>query len=502
MESPNQNQSTLTETLGSENPETIFLVIHSGFAARYLLRTEILPVMKQAGIRIVILTPNAEEDYFQKEFSAPGIHIEKLQSDSCSKYLRGSKVQQLFRRIRMQTQGQPEKNRSIEITRTLLRDSARTRNPAKWLVLKLETLLVNLLSRINILRSLLIWLESKLFTGHFHRSLFEKYAPEVVVTTSLGYWHPEEYLMREAKYHGATVIPVVLSWDNTSSYGMAAVRPDHVIAWTDTMKDELITYHDMISENVYVGGVAHFDLYHHIEGLMSREKLCHLLGLDMKRKILFFATKSPNTYPWNLDIVELIGHAIDTNQFVDECQLVVRLHPIYGRYRDGKRVYQDEIARYEGLQERFPFIAINEPRVLSSTLSLDSSRDEMILLGSLLHQASVLINLFSTVAIEASIFDLPMINVAYEGDPRLKQKLRYSISLDEAQAHNQRVVQTGGIRMARSPEALIDMINVYLSDSSIDREGRQRIRLNECGPNPGTAGKRIGRFLASHFHRQ
>jgi hypothetical protein len=480
---------------------TILLVVQSGFGARYLLRTDILSALRRAGVRPVILTPNASEEYFRKEFIDCDVVVEKLQADACARYIKGSRVQKILRRVRLQSQRLPEANVTIGMARKLLRDTGGAVGLATRMYLKIEDAMVWLVSRFKILRRLMTWTEQHLFVGHFHRDIFEKYRPAVVVTTSLGYWHPDEFVMREARYHKARVVPVILSWDNTSSYGMAAVPPDYTIAWTEVMKRELVDYHDMPPERVFVGGVAHFDMYHYPKQLMPRETLCLRFGLEPSQKILFFATKSPNSYPWNSDVVEQLAQAVERNEFDSPCQILVRLHPIYYRYRNGDLVYQAEHDKLERLAARYPFVRINHPEIISQTLSMDSSRDEMILLGSILKNAHVLINLFSTVSIEASIFDLPVVNVAYEGDPRLKRKPRDSIDFDEAQTHNQRVIRTGGVSMARNPSELIKYINAYLKNPRQDQQGRMSIRNQECGPFPGRAGETIGGFLADLAHQ-
>ena len=40
-------------------------------------------------------------------------------------------------------------------------------------------------------------------------------------------------------------------------------------------------------------------------------------------------------------------------------------------------------------------------------------------------------------------------------------------------------------------DELIDLINMYLANPEIDREGRRKIVEQECGPNHGDAGEKI-----------
>ena len=477
--------------------KTIFLVVNLGFGARYLLRTDILKTLKASGARIVILSPNADEMYFRQEFEDKNVFVEKLEAEKCAAYRNRSRAQLFLRTVRLHTLSGAHEISTIRDHRRLFRQPFPVKGWKGKLYLAGASLLMEVLSRSRWLRQLLIRVESRLYCGRIHRHLFEKYRPDLLVITSLGYWHPDEYLMREAKAHGALVVPVILSWDNTSGKGMAGAQADYVVAWTHAMKDELVVYHDFAPQRVFVGGVAHFDLYYHPDQLMSREELLARMGLMPDRKLILFATKSPNNYPWNPDIVELLAKAMEAGRFVKPCQLVVRLHPIHFRYKDGQLIFQQVLDEYERLRTRYPFVHFDTPQVLSKRLSLDTPWSDMVRLGSLLQHADVLVNIFSTMALEASIFDLPTIHVAFEGDPRRKTKPRHSIKIDEVQVHNQRVVQTGGVRVAHTPEELIEHINSYLTDGSHDASGRLQIKEQECGPFPGSVGRTVAEYLLS-----
>ena len=82
------------------NRKTIFLVIYQGFAARYLLRSDILKELKKHFERIVIISPNADEAYFKKEFIDENVSIEKLEIEKYKEYLKKSKGQSFFKKVR------------------------------------------------------------------------------------------------------------------------------------------------------------------------------------------------------------------------------------------------------------------------------------------------------------------------------------------------------------------------------------------------------------------
>ncbi len=115
-------------------------------------------------------------------------------------------------------------------------------------------------------------------------------------------------------------------------------------------------------------------------------------------------------------------------------------------------------------------------------------------LASLLKYSEVVINMFSTLNIEASIFDTPAINVAFDFEhksPPGSKIARFNIHYDEVQTHNQRIVKSGGVSMARSTEDMIQQISNYLDNPNSEADGRRRIVESECGANLGEAGKAL-----------
>ena len=127
----------------------------------------------------------------------------------------------------------------------------------------------------------------------------------------------------------------------------------------------------------------------------------------------------------------------------------------------------------------------------------DFPEEETLLLASILRYSDVMVNMFSTMVVEASIFDLPAINLAVTAgfDSADDGRSRQDITIDYVQTHNQRIIQTGGVRNAFSIDELIDLVNAYLRDPSLDSEGRADIRELEAGPFKGNAGNQIAEHL-------
>lgn len=477
--------------------KTILISLNNGIGIRNVLQTDIFRSLHKSGTKIVLLTPNAEDEDFQKKYSSENVFFEKLEYNKYRAYLRRSRIQKILKVVRWFTMNGKYDISTIsdwyEKVHKKERPSKRLRNKIRNVI---ENCLVKILRSSKILRILSIYLECLFFTPSYHKHIFMKHRPDYVLITSLGFFDFDQYVMREAKRNGAKVISLILSWDNTSSRGMAAGFLDHVMAWTDIMKRELVELHDMKPEKIFIGGTVQFDHYYQKESIYSPDKFYPYFKLSPERKLIYFATKSPNGFPWNPDIVEIIAEAMKNDKFFYPCQLLVRLHPIHFRMRNGKLRFKYFLDQYDEISRKYRYVYFNIPQIQSSKIAFDMPETELSDVASILHYSDVMINVFSTMNIEASIFDLPSINICFEGETNQENKRpRESVKIDEMQTHNQRIVKTGGVRLANNKEELIDLINMYLKNPQLDKEGRMKIVQQECGPNKGGAGKKIATHI-------
>ena len=467
-----------------------FITVQTGFHSRYLLRTQILPRLKKSIEKIVIITRNSEEPYFVEEFKEENIFIERLEVEKANGFIQTHPFQRLLKILRyFVLNGKYEMTAVDDHLSVFIKDN-QSKLSFRLYKLPIVLLLVRLLRSSKRFRRLLLWIEEALYTPPLHRELFLKYRPDIIITPSLGNINDNAiaFIMREAKRHHCKVISIILGWDNPSTKGMAACYPDHIITWSDIMKQEFIEYHDFPGDMISVGGVAHFDIYYDQQKLIPRKELFKKFGLDPDMPLILFATKSPRTYPWNPYIIELIAKAILNNEFACPLQLLVRVHPLHFDMRNEASRLRTTLEEYNRLKERYPFILFHFPPILSNQLNFDMPYSDLIDLASFLKESSILVNMFSTMNLEAAIVDTPIINVAFEGDPSRRFQARQSIQYAERMVHIHRIFKTGGFRTAHDPTELINYINNYLKKPELDRENRKKIADHLGGPyeiNPG-----------------
>lgn len=481
--------------MGADRP--LLIALNHGIAARNVLQTDLFRELRESGIPIVLLTPNADDPAFRRAHGGDTVSFARLQMERYRDYLDRSKVQTVLKTIRWFTlNGAHDITTIADWYEKVHRRDRGSRGLGAKLRNLAEDVSIPVLRRSAWLRRAVVALESAVFSPAFHTEVFRRHRPGWVLVTSLGFFDFDQYIMREARRQGAKVVSLILSWDNTSTRGLGGAVPDRVIAWTETMRRELVELHDMDPSRIFVGGVPQFDHYFRDDSVMSREAFLSRFGLSPDRKIIYFATKSPTGFPWNPDIARALAEAIARDRFSFPCQLLVRVHPIHFRMRDGRPRFAEVLRQYEALAREFDHVVINAPAMRSEHIAFDMPDTELGDVASILRHADVMVNVFSTMNLEASIFDLPSINVIFDEMRRDdRSRARVNVEIDERQTHNQRLLRTGGTRVVRSRDELVGLVNTYLRDPAVDRAARRALVEQECGPNPGKAGRMIAQHL-------
>jgi hypothetical protein len=118
--------------------------------------------------------------------------------------------------------------------------------------------------------------------------------PDVVVVTN-PFWMHESSVAIEAKNLGIKVISIVPSWDNITTKSRLTFSSDAYFVWSDIRVKELQRiYPKTCGKSIYTYGTPQYEVFFKPEFHQSREEFCKLQGLDPERKIILYATGSPN----------------------------------------------------------------------------------------------------------------------------------------------------------------------------------------------------------------
>jgi len=270
------------------------------------------------------------------------------------------------------------------------------------------------------------------------------------------------------------------------------VEPNYAIAWNENMKWELENYHEIPSSHIFVGGIAHFDIYFGQNFPISEKEFRKSLGLSDAKKVLFFGTSSPSSFKENLRIIQLLLDAIRDKRITEPVQLIVRLHPVY--ILSKKESIKDEFNKIQKMcANNSDILKLNLPKMLPRHYGYEIPRYDQTYLGAILKYSNVLLTQFSTLMLEAAIFNLPIINIGFDEYRKIGIKSSELCAL----THLKRVLDEKFTRTAENEEQLFDLVNQYLQNSSLEAKKRKLIRENEGGPNKGRAGVVIADYLNS-----
>jgi hypothetical protein len=449
--------------------KTLFIILDAGTAIRNILRTDVLRVLReQPWLRIVIFSPISDTE-FRAEFECGNVVVEPLQ------HWRANALVKTLRSLRkdLWVENSPlarfkekrdRKRRVLNdfVTGVLLRNAS----PEK---------IRRAVKRIE-------GYEAK-FTPSVGDAYFEKYKPDLVFYTTL--YARDPCLEIGARQRGIKTAAFILSWDNPTTKGPFPVRPDRVVLWNNVLKAELVMYHGYQPEELCVAGVPQFDIYTHRSEFLSREDFFRKWKLDLAKRLITYTTGTPGTAPCDDKVIDLLYKRMKAGTFRQPCQLLVRLHP-----KDLPEIYH----RFEGL----PDLVIQLPgRRAKTNDSWNPTREDMYGLAELMCYSDVVVNLASTITIDAAAFDTPVVNVAFDGlemKPYLESARRFY-----DYEHYRRVVATHGLKVSNNIGELIAHIQQYLDNPKLDAEGRARIREEQSFKLDGKAGERIARFLIEYI---
>jgi len=311
------------------------------------------------------------------------------------------------------------------------------------------------------------------------RDVFASHRPAVLFATGVNS-HFEDSLLRSARTADIPVVYMPSGWDHLSTKVVLSDSYHSVLTWTDVQRQEAVsTYPWLDMTNVKTVGIPQFDLYA-MPTSTDRATWARRYGLDPSKKtIVYFSMPQVRHSDQHL-IIEAAAEQIAAGDRLSwDLQILVKCHPF------------DDNSKYEPLAARFPHVGLQRTTLrpggdpltwLPSTGEIEAMRD------SLTH-ADVTINIYSTVTIEAALFDKPIVHIAYDlrpiGPGRIPCPEYYNFT------HFRPVVAHGASHLAYSQAELYALINDALARPERRRAERRALAAEFCGPIDGRSGERV-----------
>jgi len=446
--------------------KTLLIVCPGGVAVGEILRTDAFEILKSKILRIVILAPAAKTDSFLKEFAGGNVIVEELLPYR-------NKIETLFKEmrqdmIRLRYSGVPD---IAKVTVEL------TKNPFLHYFKKV---MFASFYKSDKFRSFVKKVGSAFPPDKLYGPLFAKYQPSAVFV--IYPFDPRLFpALRRAAKNKVPTIAFISSWDNFTCKGEPPTRLDKLIVWNKIMKKEAMEIHGYSEDDVFISGVPKFDIYARKDIITTREEFMKKIGGDPKKKLLTYTTGGFHGQYIAHRIIETIVELIKEEKFAYPCQLLVRLHPC------------DEIGYYERYKGNKNVIIERPGRPDVFTRAWDPSVEDMIHLANTMKHSDVVINAVSTTTIDASCFDTPIVNIAFEKNGEKWWWDVVARYYDYAFYKN--VIRTGGLEIARNKGELLGYINGYLKNPKLDNNGRKQIVEEQCYKLDGKAGERVAEHV-------
>src|SRR5262249_23504947 len=254
--------------------------------------------------------------------------------------------------------------------------------------------------------------------GNQYREVFRMERPDLVVTPTTGLYFSEGPLLARAVREQVAAVAVDLSWDHFTTK-TAPLRPVSGLAvWNQAMRQQAVQFHGYRAEQVCVSGVPQFDIYHDRSRLDTRQEFFKRVGAEPKRKLITLTTIPPVLYRYHDRVIEELVGSIASGSLATQAQLLVRVHP-----RDELSTYQ-RFERTQGVIVEKPFRSGR----LAEGSAVDPTSDDRRHLANTLVHSDVVVNVASTIAIEAAMCDTPVVNIGFDGAeqrPFLDSAARY-----------------------------------------------------------------------------
>jgi hypothetical protein len=446
----------------------VFVSVPHGTSAGNMLRSGALldrMLDSDPSLAIVLLSPMARDPQFVREFERPRVTI----LDQPAHHPRGLEARLLaIVQASYLSQGQTE---SVRIRLA----EARANGIIRWLALK--ALIGRVLVQPFTHSGSRYALPDRLVSHPAMEALFDTYRPVLVVAANPGLVFSEVPLLRTARRRGVRSMAIDSSWDNYTNKLIPVRQVDRLVVWNEIMKQQAVALHGYDPEAIRVAGAPQFDV--HFRQRTPRPDFFERIGADPSRRLIALTTTPRSLYLHHDHVLRALVAGLQDGR-LHNAQVLVRLHP------------RDEFDAYREFAD-IPNVIVEKPFrstvTVADGLAIDVMPEHQRHLGDTLCHADVVVNVASTISLEACIFDTPVVNIGFDGpeeSPYVTSARRYY-----SFTHYVNITARNAVRVAASPAELVDAVAAYLANPGLDAEGRKQVVLDQCQFIDGRSAERV-----------
>lgn len=311
----------------------------------------------------------------------------------------------------------------------------------------------------------------------------DRVAADVFLVLGAGTWAdtPSCRIVWYAESRNIPVVNFVANYDGLCSKGYRGVPVKSLLVWGSRMQEDAVRLHDIDIHNVHAVGSLRYNMIDK-NAIMDRTQFFSYSGLNPEAKTIVFAGSA-----YYFHYFEMIA-AFDELRAssASPMQLVIRIYPNRELLRSG---YVSVLLDYAKTRKDI-WISLGDP------LYGKRSTDEEVLqideyeLWSLLQHSDVVVNIYSTLTIEACIFDKPVINMWYFIPEQrvMKQAVYYPYPFTQ---HIRRIESSHVAVTVSNRVQLLQALEECLEAPQLRQKERMQCVEAECGKLDGLALDRV-----------
>jgi len=447
---------------------TVFITISRGSIARNILHSDAFRILRERGIRIVLLAPAWEDPQFQKEFGGENVAFVPLLDQR----------QNFLDRIIVGIAKGLVYNATTELRDRYGFLSRKETSPFRRFI---KRLIFRPLRNVGWLKEMMRQIDAILRPAREYDALFRAEHPGLIFVTNPTE-NADARVMKAARRHGVKVVAMPKSWDNLPKLSLR-VKPDLLLLWGKALIPHALRYQHIEESRIRLVGVPQFDAMTDPKMAMTREEFFRSIGADPNRKLIVFGSEGKVT-PGDPELAEILAGMVERDELGSPSQLYIR--PYFA--------LRGEEDKFRALAGR-PNVIIDHwfTRTAGFRDSWDYTLEHARHFTNLMRHMDVMVCHASTLTLDAAVHNKPAVNLGFDGfTPKSygDSVLRWYDS-----AHYANIMAQKGSRLAKNPAELREHLTAYLQNSSLDDEGRARLREQYCFRSDGGAGRRIAEVL-------
>jgi hypothetical protein len=297
-------------------------------------------------------------------------------------------------------------------------------------------------------------------------------------------------IVAAAKRLRLPTLAFITSWDNLSTKSRLTFDYDGYLVWSEHMKQELFEFHPPSRKRpIAIVGAPQYDVFRQEKFHEPREIFLKRYDLDPLRPVILYCLGSPNMFREDFGAAQFVGR-MHEQPGLETAQVIIRAHP--GHMEKG-------LTELEKIRGRHPGVVIQGPHRYWQNMPFQGEASIFEWVNTVRH-ADLVINLSSTMTVDGSIFDKPVINVNFDPEPGAPNQAMIK-EVNRAWNHFYPINQTGGVWEVNNVDEMLVAAATYLKDPALHREGRRRIVNHVCGEVDGLCGKRMAEAVLGHLAR-